>query len=140
MGDRFYQQQRDKLGTCPGIKTNRRKRRMAWDDDKKAQVVDMYEAENPTPETSMEIVKDIADEVGESPNGVRMILSKAGVYVKKEAASNGSADKPANTRVSKQDSQDALSVAILARGHLVDQDIVSKLTGKAAQYFTGLLG
>ena len=67
MGDRFYQQQLDKLGTCPGMKTNRRKRRMAWDDDKKAQVVDMYEAENPTPETSMEIVKDIADEVRRKP-------------------------------------------------------------------------
>ena len=114
---------------------------MAWDDDKKAQVIDMYEAESPTPETSMEIVKDIADEVGESPNGVRMILSKAGVYIKKEAASNGSGAKNGGTaRVSKQDSQDALVAAIIARGHLVDQDIISKLTGKAAQYFTGLLG
>ena len=113
---------------------------MAWDDDKKAQVVDMYEAENPTPETSMEIVKDIADEVGESPNGVRMILSKAGVYVKKEVSSNVTGAKNGTTRVSKQDSQDALTAAIIARGHLVDQDIISKLTGKAAQYFTGLLG
>jgi hypothetical protein len=110
---------------------------MAWDDDKKEQVVDMYEAENPTPETSMEIVKDIADEVGESPNGVRMILSKAGVYVKKETTSNGA--KSTNTRVSKQAAQDALVAAIIARGYLVDQDIISKLTGKAAQYFTGLL-
>ena len=110
---------------------------MAWDDEKKEQVVDMYEAENPTPETSMEIVKDIADEVGESPNGVRMILSRAGVYVKKEAVSNGT--KTTSTRVSKQESQDALAEAIIARGHLVDQDIVSKLTGKAAIYFTGLL-
>ena len=113
---------------------------MAWDDEKKEQVINMYEAENPTPETSMEIVKDIADEVGESPNGVRMILSKAGVYVKKDATSNGSASKPTSTRVSKQESQDTLAAAIIARGHLVDQDIVSKLTGKAAIYFTGLLG
>ena len=110
---------------------------MAWDDEKKEQVVDMYEAENPTPETSMEIVKDIADEVGESPNGVRMILSKAGVYVKKEVTSNST--KSTSTRVSKQESQDTLAAAIIARGHLVDQDIVSKLTGKAAIYFTGLL-
>ena len=111
---------------------------MAWDDEKKEQVIEMYEAENPTPETSMEIVKDIADEVGESPNGVRMILSRAGVYVKKEAVSNGT--KTTSTRVSKQAAQDALAAAIIARGHLVDEDIVSKLTGKAAQYFTGLLG
>ena len=37
----------------------------------------------------MEIVKDIADEFEESPNGVRMILTKAGVYVKKAPASGG---------------------------------------------------
>lgn len=139
MGDRFYQQQIDRLGTCPGMKTKTRKRRMAWDERKKEQVIEQYEAENPTPETSMEIVKDIADEVGESPNGVRMILSKAGVYVKKEAASNKSTAGSSGGRVSKQAAQDALSAAIIARGHLVDEDIISKLTGKAAQYFTTLL-
>ena len=112
---------------------------MAWDERKKEQVIEMYEAENPTPETSMEIVKDIADEVGESPNGVRMILSKAGVYVKKEASSNKSTAGSSGGRVSKQAAQDALSAAIIARGHLVDEDIISKLTGKAAQYFTTLL-
>ena len=139
MGDRFYQQQIDYLGTCPGMKTNRRKRRMAWDDERKAQAVEMYEAESPTPETSMEIVKDIADELGESPNGVRMILSKAGVYVKKEASSSPAGSPGGRSRVSKQAAQDALSAAITARGHAVDEDIISKLTGKAAQYFTGLL-
>jgi len=57
---------------------------MAWDDDKRAEVVAQYEGADPTPETSMEIVKEIADSVGESPNGVRMILTKAGVYIKKD--------------------------------------------------------
>ena len=83
MGDRFYFQQIQTLGSCPGKRTNKRNRRMAWDDDKKAQAVEMYEAAEPTPETSMEVVKEIADELGESPNGVRMILTKAGVYVKR---------------------------------------------------------
>ena len=64
MGDRFYQQQLEATGQAPGLKnTNRRKRRMAWDDDKKAQAVSMYEEQEPTPETSMEIVKEIADEL-----------------------------------------------------------------------------
>ena len=112
---------------------------MAWTDESKAQAVEMYTEAEPTPETSMEIVKDIADEVGESPNGVRMILSKAGVYVKKEASSNKSTTGSSGGRVSKQAAQDALSAAIIARGHAVDEDIISKLTGKAAQYFTGLL-
>lgn len=114
---------------------------MAWDDDKKAQAVEMYEAENPTSENSMEIVKEIADELSESPNGVRMILSKAGVYIKKApaAAASGGGAKTGGTRVSKQDAQDALVLAIQGAEKEVDMDIVSKLTGKAAQYFTTLI-
>lgn len=141
MGDRFYQQQIDALGTCPGMKTNKRKRKMAWDDDKKAQAVEMYEAQDPTPETSMEIVKEIAEELNESPNGVRMILTKAGVYVKKaQATGNGNGGASSGgSRVSKQAAQDALTAAIIDKGLTVDEDIISKLTGKAAQYFAGLL-
>ena len=129
MGDRFYFQQQQ-----------RGKRRMAWDDDKKAQAVEMYEAQEPTPETSMEIVKEIADELNESPNGVRMILTKAGVYVKKAPATgNGGGTSSGGTRGSKHAAQDALTAAITDKGLAVDEDIISKLTGKAAQYFTGLL-
>ena len=44
MGDRFYQQQLETLGTCPGSKsTTKRKLKVAWDDDKKAAVVAAYE-------------------------------------------------------------------------------------------------
>ena len=129
MGDRFYFQQQQTRG----------KRRMAWDDDKKAQAVEMYEGQEPTPETSMEIVAEIADELGESPNGVRMILTKAGVYIKKAQANGNGGASSGTTRVSKQAAQDALIAAINDKGLNVDEDIISKLTGKAAQYFTGLL-
>ena len=88
----------------------------------------------------MEIVKDIANDLGESPNGVRMILTKAGVYVKKAAATaSGGGTSSAGTRVSKQAAQEALIAAITDKGLSVDEDIISKLTGKAAQYFAGLL-
>ena len=143
MGDRFYQQQIDSLGTCPGsTRKPKRKRKMAWDDAKKAAVIKDYEAAEPTPETSMEIVKDIADEYGESPNGVRMVLSKAGVYVKKTPApsSGGSSSGGGGgTRVSKAAAQESLIAAIKDAGQEVDEDVVSKLTGKAAQYFTTVL-
>ena len=141
MGDRFYQQQLKLLGVCPGS-TNKRKRRMAWDDDKKAQAVAMYEEQDPTPETSMEIVKAIAEELEESPNGVRMILTKAGVYVKKTPATGGSTSAKGTSggRVSKQAAQDALVAALTDAGQEVDEDVISKLTGKAAQYFAGVIG
>lgn len=142
MGDRFYEQQLAAIGTCPG-KSNKRRRRMAWDDEKKQQVIASYQDAEPTPENSMEIVQEIAEEVGETPNGVRMVLSKAGVYVKKATSNGGtkkekaSGDKPA--RKSKEDSINELREAIEAIGAEVDEDIITKLTGKAAIYFTGVL-
>jgi len=128
MGDRFYTQQ-----------LNKRKRPMPWTDESKAEAVESYTDANPTPETSMEIVKQIADDLGESPNGVRMILTKAGVYVKKAPAVKASGGSTGGTRVSKQAAQDALVAAITDAGQEVDEDVVSKLTGKAAQYFTKVL-
>ena len=142
MGDRFYQQQLETLGRCPGSKsTTKRKRRMAWDDDKKAAVIAAYEEANPTPETSMEVVKEIADEFEESANGVRMILSKAGVYVKKTPAASGSGTSSSggSSRVSKAAAQETLIAALTDAGVEIDNDIVEKLTGKAAQYFSGVI-
>ena len=114
---------------------------MAWDDDKKAQAVEMYQDAEPTPENSMEIVKQIADELGESPNGVRMILTKADVYVKKAPSASGSKSTSTGggTRVSKAAAVEALSAALSDAGQEVDEDIVNKLTGKAAQYFTNVI-
>jgi hypothetical protein len=114
---------------------------VAWDDDKKAQAVSMYEEAEPTPETSMEIVKDIAEELDESPNGVRMILTKAGVYVKKTPAakSSGSTTGGGGTRVSKAAAAEALIAALGDAGQDVDEEIIAKLTGKASQYFTSII-
>ena len=129
MGYLYYTRQLNRTG----------KRKMPWTDESKAEAVELYTNENPTPETSMEIVKDIADQLGESPNGVRMILTKAGVYVKKTPAAKSSSGSTGGTRVSKQAAQDALVAAITDAGQEVDEDVVSKLTGKAAQYFTKVL-
>jgi len=141
LGDRFYTQQLQALGDCPGNKNpNKRTRKVAWDDDKKAQAVSLYEEAEPTPETSMEIVKDIAEELDESPNGVRMILTKAGVYVKKTPAAKASGGATGGgTRVSKAAAAEALIAALSDAGQPVDEEIIAKLTGKASQYFTSIL-
>ena len=137
MGDRFYRQQLEALGDCPGNKNpTKRTKKVAWDDDKKAQAVSMYEDASPTPETSMEIVK----ELDESPNGVRMILTKAGVYVKKTpAAKSSGGSKGGGSRVSKAAAAEALIAAISDAGQSPDEEIISKLTGKASQYFASLI-
>jgi len=143
MGDRFYLSQLQATGSCPGATQSqtKRKRKMAWTDEKKAEVIAAYEAQNPTPENSMEIVAEIATEFEESPNGVRMVLTKAGVYVKKAPASGGTskASGATSTRVSKAAAIEALTAALSDAGQDVDEEIVSKLTGKAAMYFAGVI-
>ena len=114
-----------------------------WTEELKKEVIEKYEAAGPTPESSTEIIKDIAEEIEMSPNGVRMVLVQAGVYVKKEAGSAPTKTaKPSGDgakRVSKESSIAELRTAIEAAGKEVDEDILSKLTGKAAVYFLSVL-
>ena len=140
MGDRFYQQQLEATGSYPGFRGTKRRRRMAWTDESKAQAIELYTEQSPTPETSMEIVKDIAEQLGESPNGVRMILTRAAVYVKKNPSTGGSTSgSTGGGRVSKDAMHEELKSAITDAGQEADMDIISKLSGKAAQYLAGVI-
>lgn len=140
VSDRFYNQMLNKLGTCPGYKGKRKKRVSNWTDEKKAEVIAAYEDMSPTPETSMDCVNKIAEEFEESPNGVRMILTKAGVYVKKTATSSAKKEGGSTgTRVSKAAAQEALAKAITDAGKEADDEIISKLTGKACQYLAEVI-
>ena len=117
---------------------------MAWDDAKLERAIEMYQEANPTAENTMDIVAEIAEALGESVNGTRMKLSKAGVYIKKDsstssATSESKTTKSTGTKVSKEAAQSGLIKVIEELGKEVDTDIISKLTGKAAVYFTSLL-
>jgi transposase-like protein len=122
-------------------KFNFRRKRMAWTDESKQEAIEMYQDSEPTPETSMEIVKEIAEHLGESPNGVRMILTKAGVYVRKTPAARSSSGggSTGGGRVSVSDAQDRLTSVLSDAGQEVDSAIISKLTGKAAVYFANIV-
>jgi transposase-like protein len=148
MSDRFYMQMVTATGWAPGYRNTKtieeyksrvgsttRRKSMSWTDEKKQEAIDMYVGEDPTPENSMEIVADIAEQLEESPNGVRMILTKAGVYVRKTPAAKSSGGSGGG-RVSVADAQSSLTDALNDAGQEVDSAIISKLTGKAAVYFT----
>ena len=115
---------------------------MSWTDEERNQAIAQYEEAEPTAENSIDIVSQIAEDMDKTPNGVRGILIKAGVYVKKTpataAASSGSSSG-GSKRVSKEEAQGALSDAISATGQEPDMDIISKLTGKAAVYLAGVI-
>lgn len=113
-----------------------------WTDELKQEVVDKYLAADPTAENSVEIVKQIAEEVDKTPNGVRMVLSRANVYVKKEGSSSSSKATTSGTaskRVNKAEAIDALKKAITKLNQDVDDDILDRLTGKAAIYLKSVL-
>ena len=117
---------------------------MAWTDEQKQTAIAQYEAGNPTPENSTELIKEIAEEMEQSPNGVRMVLVQAGVYIKKEVGTAAAKTASAKTseapkRVSKESSIAALKAVIESKGLTVDDDVLDKLTGKAAVYFTSVL-
>lgn len=144
MGYRYYSEMLKATGSCPGRprKSKGAKNNM-WTDELREQVIKQYTDANPTADNSMEIVKEIAKGIGATPNGVRMVLSKADVYVKKAdtGGKKATGDKPTakTARVSKEDAQNALIEAIEGLGATVDAEIISKMTGKAAVYFTSVL-
>ena len=110
-----------------------------WTDELKAKVIEMYEQAGPTPESSTEIIKDIAEEIEMSPNGVRMVLVQAGVYVKKDSSAGSAkttktASGEGSKRVSKEDSIAALKAAIEAKGGPIDRTFLANLLAK--QQFT----
>ena len=118
---------------------------LKWTEELTAQVVETYEASDPTPENTVELCKTIADEVGATVNAVRMVLSNRGVYVTKApgatkpAATKDADGKEKPKRVSKAAAQAEL-ISVLAELEAdVEEDIIEKLTGKAALYFTGVL-
>lgn len=117
---------------------------MAWTQEKTDEVVAKYEeimAEYETIEdkanATTEVVKELAEEFDENPNGVRIKLTQAGVYIKKapttKSATGGSA------KLSKADAIQTLKNLIEAANQEVDEAILDKLTGKAATYFAGVL-
>ena len=109
-----------------------------WTDELKQEVIEAYQEANPTPDNTMDIVKQLAEDYEKTVNGVRMILTKADVYVKKVAI-KPSAKKEGSKRVSRQDAIDQLTAVLEAANLEVDEDIINRLTGKAALYFTNIL-
>ena len=123
---------------------------MAWTEEKKELVVSEYsdimkndyKTDEERANVTVEIVAQLAKKHGEAPNGVRTILNRANVYVKKVAATTAAAtaSKEGTTkRVNKAEAIKALTDIIELSGGTAEDEILSKLTGKAALYFTGIL-
>ena len=60
MSDRFYFQMRQATGWCPGLPESykKRRRKVAWTDEKKQEAVDAYVSEEPTPENTSKTTEE----------------------------------------------------------------------------------
>lgn len=133
-----------------------------WTDELKAEITDLYidnmQVLDNDGSKSMNVVNQIREEFADkgqvfTANAIRMMLMKqkrpteanpeGKVYIPKptgSAATSGSTKSAGTARVSKADAQAALRSAISAIDPaLVDEDLITKATGKAAQYFTGII-
>jgi predicted negative regulator of RcsB-dependent stress response len=125
---------------------------MNWTDEKRAEIIAHYvetmetnfSTDEERAKNSIPVVKDLASQYGETTNAVRGVLSAAKVYIKAAPASKatGKGTASTGTRVNKAEAIQTLRNLILANADndesAVDDDILNKLTGKAAQYFSGL--
>ena len=111
-----------------------------WTDESKAELIKAYVEQEPTPDTSTEIVASLAEDFDTTVNGARMILIKGGVYVKKTPATAAAKTAAGGAKKeSKAESLERLAKIISEQGGTVDDTVVSKLTGKAAAYFADVI-
>lgn len=95
---------------------------------------------------SMEVVSEIAQKAGVTPNGFRMKLTTAGLYIKKEQAKGAKAasgeGKSTGARTTKATAHAEFVSAFVDAGLSqddIDMAIVEKLTGKAASHIAELI-
>lgn len=120
-----------------------------WTEEEKVEVVARYkeimkndfDTDEQRASNSTEVVTQLAEEFNKSPNGVRIILIKANAYIKKApAVRTKTATAGGTKRVNKAEAQQELKNTIATIDvDLVDSEIIDKLTGKAAQYLTGVM-
>lgn len=120
---------------------------ISWTDELKAEVESLYKAKmgelaeaNPDAEEgtfSNEALTYAAAEIGTSVASARAQLTKLGVYVKQinKAKKTSNASEGGTKRVGKAEAQGELIAAFKDGGVTdLDDDIISKLTGKAASH------
>lgn len=123
---------------------------MSWTDESKAEVVEAYVAAIEAAGDDAEAVQaasegmlvSLAEQYNKTPAGVRVILSRENVYVKKtpKAKASATAAEGKAPRVNKAEALAELTDLITGIDtELVDEAIISKFTGKAALWLTTVI-
>lgn len=123
-----------------------------WTEENYAEMKAEYEARmaelgEDASKQSAEVVQEIATAHGATTNGLRMKLSKDGVYIKKDPATASTSTKSEGAkstggRISKATAHAEFRAACTDAGisdEDIDAEILDKLTGKAAVHLAELI-
>lgn len=138
MGDRYYAAMLKEIGKTilRGKVVDRNKKPVKYTQEFKDLVIKQYLESDPTPNNTVELCKSIADEHDVSSNVIRKLLVDAEVYISQGQVSS---KKSTSTKLDKSKMQSTIQEVIAKLGEPVNDDIILKLTGKAANYLTGVL-
>lgn len=115
-----------------------------WTSELKAEAIAQYAERiaeylpEDQPSHTLEIVADLAKEYGFTNNSMRGVIQQSEHYVKaakKEVVS----DKPVSKRPNKAQALADLKAAIADGGAEVNEEMIDKLTGLEAVYFTSVI-
>ena len=115
-----------------------------WTPELKAECIAQYAEriqeflEEDRPNHTLEVIAELATEYNFTKNSMRGVIQQSDVYVK-AAKKEASTDKPATKRPNKAQSLADLKAAIADGGATVNEELLEKLTGIEAVYFTGVI-
>ena len=115
-----------------------------WTPELKAECIAQYAEriqeflEEDRPNHTLEVIAELAAEYNFTKNSMRGVIQQSDVYVK-AAKKVAASDKPASKRPNKAQSLADLKAAIADGGATVDEELLEKLTGIEAVYFTGVI-
>ncbi len=139
MGERYYRAMLKETGKTifMGKVVLKNNKTPKYTEEFKEEIKKKYLESDPTANNTVELCKSLADEHGVSANVIRQLLVGAEVYISQGQVT--SSKKTTSTKLDKSKMQDSIQSVIEALGEKVDQDIISKLTGKAANYLSSVM-
>lgn len=116
-----------------------------WTPELKAEAISQYVERineflpEDRPSHTLEVIAELATEYGFTKNSMRGVIQQSEHYVKAAKKVAATSEKPASKRPNKAQAMAELKAAIVDGGAEVNEELIEKLTGIEAVYFTQVI-
>lgn len=116
-----------------------------WTPELKAEAISQYVERineflpEDRPSHTLEVIAELATEYGFTKNSMRGVIQQSEHYVKAAKKVAATSEKPASKRPNKAQAMAELKAAIVDGGAEVNDELIEKLTGIEAVYFTQVI-